>query len=205
MKLRNRDSTEHAEHPTPDDDVMTHRDQHDSEDLDRHRGLNGGAAFFGWLVAVAMTGLLVAIVGAVAAGVGSSMDLTMADAEQQADRLGIATASLLLAILLIGYFCGGYVAGRMSRFNGAKQGLGVWLFGVLISIVVGALSALFGSQYDILARIELPSISVSSETLTIGGLIALGVVLLGTLVAALAGGRVGTRYHHKIDRSALYY
>jgi hypothetical protein len=38
------------------------------------------------------------------------------------------------------------------------------------------------------------------STVTTGGLIALAAVVVGTLLAAIAGGKVGTHYHGKIDR-----
>src|SRR4051794_25839539 len=38
---------------------------------ERFGGLNGGAAFFGWLVAMAVSLLLTGIVGAIAAGLGT--------------------------------------------------------------------------------------------------------------------------------------
>jgi hypothetical protein len=37
--------------------------------------------------------------------------------------------------------------------------------------------------------------------MTTGALITLGLVVLGTLIAAIAGGKVGQRYHRKVDRA----
>ena len=38
---------------------------------------------------------------------------------------------ILLSLQFLAYFSGGYVAGRMARFNGVGQGLMVWLWGVI--------------------------------------------------------------------------
>lgn len=163
-------------------------------------GFNVGADFFGWLVAVAMTVLLAGIVGAIGAAVGSTLDVNRSEAERQAGTFGLATAITLLVVLMLAYFAGGYVAGRMSRFDGGRQGVGVWLIGLLITLLVLGLGAVFGSQYNIFDRVNLPSMPIPSDTATVGGLITLAAILIGTLVAAFLGGKIGQRYHSKIDQ-----
>jgi hypothetical protein len=46
---------------------------------------------------------------------------------------------VLLVLLLISYFAGGYVAGRMARFDGAKQGIAVWLWALIVAVIVAIL------------------------------------------------------------------
>ncbi|MBA2559579.1 MAG: hypothetical protein H0V07_06750 [Propionibacteriales bacterium] len=163
-------------------------------------GFNLGADFFGWLVAVALTVLLASIVGAIAAAVGSSLHVSQSDAERKAGTFGLATAIALLLILMLAYYAGGYVAGRMSRFDGGRQGFGVWLIGLLVTLVAVGVGIAFGAQYNILERVDLPSIPIPSDTATWGGIITLAAILLGTLLAAFTGGKVGQRYHTKVDR-----
>ncbi len=175
----------------------------DSEARDRFGGINWGAAFFGWLVAVALTILLTSIAGAVAAAVSDSANLTQTEAERQAGTIGIGAGVVLLVVLAIGYYAGGYVAGRMSRFDGGRQGLAVWLIGLLVTLVAVALGALFGTQYNILDRVDLPRIPLSTDELSWGGLITALAVLAVSLLAAMLGGKVGHRYHNKVDRAAF--
>ncbi len=163
-------------------------------------GLNIGAAFFGWLVAIGVTILLSSIVGAVVAGIGSSTDLSQA--RNDAGTIGIAAAATLLAVLAIGYYAGGYVAGRMSRFDGARQGLGVWVIGLLVTILAGVLGAVFGAEYNILERVNLPRVPLPSDQLGWGGIITGLAVLVVTLLAAMAGGKIGHHYHNRVDRAA---
>jgi hypothetical protein len=144
--------------------------------------------------------LLAGIVGAVAAAIGETLNLTQSDAERSAGTYGIASAVALLVVLMIGYYAGGYVAGRMSRYDGGRQGLGVWVIGLVVTAIVVVAGWLFGSQYDIFQRVDLPSIPIPSETLTWGGVILLAAVLLGTLLAAVGGGKAGRRYHRRVDR-----
>ncbi len=163
-------------------------------------GFNPGADFFGWLVAVALSVLVGSIVGAIAAAVGSSLHVDQTDAERNAGTFGIATAIALLVILMLAYFAGGYVAGRMSRFDGGRQGFGVWLIGLLVTAVAVGVGIAFGAQYNVFQRVDLPSIPIPTDTATWGGIITLAAILVGTLVAAFVGGKVGQRYHTKVDR-----
>jgi hypothetical protein len=161
-------------------------------------GINWGAAFFGWLVAVGLGVILVGLLAAAGAAVG----LTQLDGADTA-TIGLGGGIALLIVLMIAYYAGGYVAGRMSRFDGARQGAGAWLMGVLITVVLGVVAAILGDQYNVLSQLNLPAIPIGQETLTTGGVIATVAVLLGSLVAAIVGGKLGERYHRRIDRVAL--
>lgn len=166
-------------------------------------GLKGGAVFYGWLVAVALTILLVGVLSAIATAVGSSLDVTQSEAELRAGEIGVGSAIALLVTLAIGYFAGGYVAGRLARFNGARQGVGVWILGLIVTIVVVAVGAIFGDEYNVFDRVDLTSLPVQADELTAGGLITGAAVLVGTLITAVLGGGLGQRYHSKIDRTTL--
>ena len=63
--------------------------------------------------------------------------------------------------------------------------------------------ALFGAKYNLLSGLHLPRIPVGEGALTTGGLIALAAVLVGTLIAAIAGGKAGTHFHRKVDKVGL--
>jgi amino acid transporter len=162
-------------------------------------GLSWSSAFFGWLVAVGLAALLIALLSAAGAAVG----LTQTSQDQaagSADTIGIAGGILLLAILVIAYHAGGYVAGRMARFDGPRQGLAVWLLGLLVTVVLAVAGVLLGAKYNVLGSLDLPRIPVDEGSLTTGGVIALAAVVIGTLLAAVAGGKAGTHYHRKVDR-----
>lgn len=167
---------------------------------DRFGGINWGAGFFGWLVAVAVSLLLVGIIGAVAAGTGADEEMLPTGSTTE---IGLAAIVTLVLVLVVGYYAGGYVAGRMSRYDGGRQGLGVWVIGLLVTLVTVASGTFLGAEYNVLSRIELPSIPFSTDTLTFGGIALAGALLLGTLLAALAGGSVGRHYHTRVDRAGL--
>ena len=170
---------------------------------EEYGGINWGAAFFGWLVAVGLGSLLVAILAAAGAAVGLTQNVTTTDATTNAETIGLGGAIALIVVLMIAYYCGGYVAGRMSRFDGARQGFGAWLLGIAVTILLALAAVILGSEYNVLEQLNLPSLPTGDSSFAEGGAIALAVVLAGTLVAAAAGGIAGERYHRKIDRAGF--
>jgi hypothetical protein len=172
---------------------------HDRQRL-RFGGISWGSAFFGLLSAIGLAALLLGIVAAagVAIGVSQIEDVTNGDA----DTIGLGGAILVLAILALAWFCGGYVAGRMARFDGMRQGLAVWAWTVLIGAALAIAALIGGSDYDVFARLNLPNVAVGDETLTTGGAITLAAACVVTLVFAVLGGKLGDRFHRRVDRFA---
>lgn len=164
-------------------------------------GTNWGAAFFGWLVAIASAVLLSSIVGAVASGAGAASDLSQQQVQREAGAISIGAAVAIVVVMTLAYYAGGYVAGRMSRFDGGRQGVAVWLIGIVVTIIAVVVGALLGSQYNILDRVDLPRVPVPTDAATVGGIVTATVLVLGTLLAAVAGGKAGRRYHARVDRA----
>ena len=69
-----------------------------------------------------------------------------------------------------------------------------------MTIVLAVAGAIFGSEYNIFERLNLPRIPIDEGSLTVGAAIALAAVVILTLLAATGGGKAGERYHRKIDR-----
>lgn len=170
---------------------------------DEFGGFNWGAAFFGWLVAVGMAALLASLLSAASVAIGLTEGIDEGDAAANADTIGIVGGVLFLCVVGLAYYAGGYVAGRMSRFDGGRQGLGVWVFGLLATIALAVLGAVAGSEYNVLEQLNLPRIPVDEGDVTTGGAIALAAVLLGTLLAAVLGGKAGQRYHRRVDEAGV--
>jgi hypothetical protein len=164
-------------------------------------GINWGAAFFGWLVAVGVAVLLTGILAAAGAAIGLTETTSDAADSASPETLSAVGAVALLVVLAIAYYCGGYVAGRMSRFDGARQGIGAWAIGLLITLALAVLAVIAGSEYNVVERANLPRLPVGPETLTTGGAIASLAILAGTLLFAALGGVAGARYHRKVDRA----
>ncbi len=198
-RLRGRGTSERDDYDRGDDDVA-----HGATPVERQRehygGLNWGAAFFGWLVAVGMAVLLTALLSAAGAAVAISELDSAGEAISSADTIGLASGIALLVIALVAYFTGGYVAGRMSRFDGARQGFGVWVWAIIVTVVLALIGLIAGDEWNVFAGLDLPRIPIDEDTTT-GGIILLIAVVLATLLAAVAGGKAGEQYHRRVDRA----
>jgi hypothetical protein len=172
---------------------------HDRQRI-RFGGFSWGSAFFGLLSAIGLSALLLGIVAAagVAIGVSEIENVTNGDT----DTIGLGGAILVLAILALSWFCGGYVAGRMARFDGVRQGLAVWVWTLVIGAALAIAAAIGGSDYDVFSRLNVPNVAVGDQTLTTGGAITLAAACLVTLVFAILGGKLGDRFHRRVDRFA---
>ena len=177
---------------------------------DRYGGMKFGAAFFGWLSAAGVAAILMSLLAATGVALSLASDTTTADISQQATdgtgaarTVGLVGGIALLVVLFVAYYCGGYVAGRMARFNGTKQGLAVWIWGLVVAAVVAILVAVLGSEYNVLATLNLPRIPVDEGSVTTAGLIAIAAIVVVTLGAALLGGKAGMHFHRKVDKAGL--
>ncbi|NEK85591.1 hypothetical protein GCU60_07430 [Blastococcus saxobsidens] len=172
---------------------------------DRYGGIKWGAAFFGWLSANGLAVILIALVSAAGVAIGLAQEIDDADdvADQVNSGVGIGGGIALLVILFLAYLAGGYVAGRMARFDGVRQGLAVWLIGLLVVLALAAAGFFFGSQYNVLEQLNLPRIPIDEGTATTAGIITLVAILLVTLLGAILGGKLGERYHRKVDRAGF--
>jgi hypothetical protein len=170
---------------------------------ERYGGVKLGSAFFGWLTATGTGVLLTALLAGAGTAVRLATDADTGSTVEQA-TVGLAGGIGLLCILFIAYYCGGYVAGRMARFNGATQGVAVWIIAIVIAVGVAVLGAIAGSQYDVLGTLNsFPRIPVGEGTLTGAGVLAALLAAVVSLVAAVLGGLAGVRYHRKVDRAGL--
>ena len=163
-------------------------------------GMKIGCCFFGWLAATGMAVLLTALLAATGAALGLTRAIDVGQATANPNAVGLVGGIVLLVVVFVAYFCGGYVAGRMARFHGARQGVGVWLWAVIIAVVIAILGLIAGTQFDVLARLNgFPRIPLNEGTLTTGGILtAIGVAVV-SLAGATVGGLSGMRFHRRVD------
>jgi len=170
----------------------------------RFGGIKWGAAFFGWLSANGLAVILIALLSAAGVALGLANGVNTAnDAAAKAGTLGLGGGIAVLVVLFLAYLAGGYVAGRMARFDGARQGLAVWFIGLIVVVLLAAAGALLGAKYNVLQQLNLPRIPVNEGTATTAGIITLVAILLVTLLGAVLGGKLGDRYHRRIDRAGF--
>jgi hypothetical protein len=174
-------------------------------------GIKWGSAFFGWLTAMGVAALLTALLAAAGTALAlnnpqtttAAADLATTDSGT-ASTIGLTGAVAVLVVLFLAYLAGGYVAGRMARIDGPRQGLGVWIWMVVLALVAGIVATVAGSTYDVLGRLNtFPRVPVDGGQLATAGLVTLGLALVVTLVGALLGGAAGMGYHRRMDAVGL--
>ncbi|WP_306233740.1 hypothetical protein [Agrococcus beijingensis] len=192
------------------DDRLGFDPRHDRElvvarERERFGGVKVGAAFFGWLTATGAVVLLTALAAAIAALIATltgGIDDAVEDAQQNLQSTGIWGIVILLAIWSVAYYCGGYVAGRMARFDGAKQGVAVWAWAVVIAIIA-ALIGLVAGQNFALPPGSMPTLPLPEDQATTATIISAVVVAIVALVGAVLGGLAGMRFHRRVDRAGF--
>ncbi len=191
-------------------DLGVDRESVTAREQERYGGVKIGSAFFGFTTAIGIAALLTTLLAGTGVAIGLANHTSAADINDQAasatgtaKTVGLVGAILLLVVLAVAYYCGGYVAGRMARFQGFRQGLAVWLWSVVFAIVVAVLVLIFGSKVNVLSQLNLPRIPVDEGSLSAAGWIALAAVIVVSLVAALLGGKAGMVFHRKVDRAGL--
>jgi hypothetical protein len=158
------------------------------------------AAFFGLLAAVGLCAMLVAM--AIGAMVAVDVIGPHDSASDIVDQVSVGGGAILVAILALAAFTGGYVAARMARFDGWKQGLGIWILVALMAAAVGIAAWIAGGEVDPFKSISLPDNPIDEGPLGQGEVAAAVGVGLG-LACLIGGGMLGERFHREVDRVAL--
>lgn len=165
------------------------------KELAREAGMGSVSAvsvLAGVLVAYGAMAVLAAIVAAVAGALNiDSADLSPEDWTEA----GIGAAIALGAVLLVSYFFGGYVAGRMGRRAGLAHGLAVFVVGILIVAVVAGAAAIASDGDAVADELRNRGLPTSADDWRDVGLATSLGLLAAMAVGALAGGIKGERWH----------
>ena len=178
---------------------------------ERLRGVYGGVDWPGSFIGGIFAGgcgivLLTLLSGIVLAPLNFTLDL-------QGQEIGNAAVVGLVIIglsLFLAYFAGGYVAGRLVRFDGGRNGAATVVWGILLSGIFGVFSFLLAGLLTEGTSESLESLRESSVLPAANSLVGLGLLGLGIAAGALLlmflggflGGSLGTRYHTRIDQTA---
>jgi hypothetical protein len=175
---------------------------------DRLRDLYGGvdwlASFLGFVFAAIVGALFALIAGLVLAPLGFSLNLS--------GEIGAAliTGLVLVAVLVfLTYFFGGYVAGRLARFDGGRNGAMLVLWTLAVALLAALAGGIFSNFLPAEISEGLRSFIQNDVLPAIGNLSQLGIIgivifagaLLVALLGGFLGGRLGSRYHAEIDRT----
>src|ERR671910_2017709 len=165
---------------------------------DRFGGIDLPAGLVGMLTAIAVLILLGGIVGAAIGAIGYQTGLSGDNVED------ISIASLIggLVVLAVAYLIGGWTAGRIARYDGARNGLMTAVWTIVLAAALSALAYFLGSEYDVLANVDLPQ-WFDRDAVTTAAIASSVIAIATMLVGGLLGGLWGTRYHRLADETLL--
>src|ERR671921_642749 len=175
---------------------------------DRLRDMYGGvdwlASFLGLVFAIVLGAVFSAVAGIVLVPFG----ITPALSGGQIGASVITGLALLGVLIFLTFFFGGYVAGRLARFDGGRNGAMVLVWMFIVVLILALAAAIFSGFLPdgiavVLANL-LDRIVSTADNLAGAGLVGLVTAAAALLLAFLGGslgGRMGSRYHAEIDRA----
>jgi hypothetical protein len=164
---------------------------------ERFGGIDIPASLVGMLTALSTTLILAGLAGAAFGAVGYQTGL-------EEDAQDLSTASLIggVAILFVAYLIGGWAAGRIARYDGARNGFATGIWTLVFAAFLAGLGAWIDSEYDVFRNVELPQ-WFESDALTTAAIIS-GVAAIAAMFAGgIIGGLWGERYHRRADRTIV--
>lgn len=163
---------------------------------DRFGGIDIPASLVGMLTGFSTTLILAGLIGAALGAVDYKTGL-------EADAKDIAIGTMIggVAVLFVGFFVGGWAAGRMARYDGARNGFAAGIWALILAAILAAPGWISG-DYDIFRNVDLPQWLSTDEFTTyaiITGIAAIAAIFVG----AILGGLWGERYHRRADRTIV--
>jgi hypothetical protein len=159
-------------------------------------GTSWTSVIFGWLAALGAGLILSGIVGAIVGGILGALGV------QGGTEGGVAGLVGLLVTLFLAFLIGGYVAGRLASRSGPKHGILVPILSLVVILVLAIVGAIVGASFiDQLSGIALPQVPQNAQQqipqqglgtiLTVSGILALLVPLIGGALGGLWGAKTG--------------
>jgi hypothetical protein len=164
---------------------------------DRFGGIDIPASLVGMLTALSTTLILAGLVGAAFGAVGYQTGL-------EEDAQDLSTASMIggVAVLFVAYLIGGWAAGRMARYDGARNGFATGVWTLIFAGILAGLGAWVDSEYDVFRNVELPQ-WFTTDAFTTTAIISGVAAILAMFVGGVIGGLWGERYHRHADRTIV--
>lgn len=170
---------------------------------ERFGGVDTPAAIGGMLATLGTLAFLGALI---AAGAGNlDYRLNAIDIDGNLQELEILTVLIAGLVVLASGFVGGWVAGRMARFDGAINGIASAIWLVALVAIFAALGAWFGAEYNAFQLAGMPDwfSQITGDDVTAMAVVGALVAIAALMAGAALGGNVGEMYHRKVDNAAV--
>src|SRR5215204_6011945 len=179
---------------------------------DRLRDMYGGvdwlASFLGFVFAIVLGAVFSTVTGLVLVPFGVAPDLGGPEIGASA----ITGLALLGVLIFLTYFFGGYVAGRLARFDGGRNGAMVLAWTFIVVLILALVTVVFSGFVPAGAAEGIRNLGQGTASAAgslasslagagVAGIVVAVAALLLALLGGFFGGRLGSRYHTEIDRA----
>lgn len=170
---------------------------------ERFGGVDTPAAIGGMLATLGTLAFLGALIAAGAGGLDYRLNAIDIDGNlQELELVAVLIAGL---VVLASGFVGGWVAGRMARFDGVINGIASAIWLVALVAIFAALGAWFGAEYNAFQLAGMPDwfSQITGDEVTAMAVVGAIVAIAALMAGAALGGNVGEMYHRKVDNAAV--
>ncbi|MCU1369304.1 MAG: hypothetical protein JWO77_498 [Ilumatobacteraceae bacterium] len=144
-----------------------------------------------------------AVVAAIAGSLLASANVDTEFRTNDWSGSGAVAALTTAVVLLIAYFFGGYVAGRMARRRGLLHGIALAITTLVVGAIAGGIVAALTDDSAIRSNLRSIGVPTSTDQITdvalTGALISLAAIIIGSILGALAGERWHTKFARRVD------
>lgn len=168
--------------------------------FDRFGGADVVAGILGMFAALGVLVFLGALLGAGAGGI--EYQLNQIDIDGNLQEVEVIGAIVAILVVLVSFFVGGWAAGRIARFDGGINGLGVALWFTLLVAIFGALGIWFGQEYNAFGNVDLlPDWfgQLGADDLTLKAVVGAVAGVVAAMLGGAIGGMVGESYNREVD------
>jgi len=176
---------------------------------DRLRDMYGGvdwlASFLGFVFSVVIASVFSAVAGLVLVPLGFPPEIS----EGQLGASVLTGLAVVGVLIFLTYFFGGYVAGRLARFDGGRNGAMVLAWTFIVALILALVAVVFSGFLPAPASAGIVNLAQGTASAAgnlagagVAGIVVAVAALLLALLGGFLGGRLGSRYHTEIDQAS---
>ena len=162
---------------------------------ERFGGVDTPSAIAGMFTAL---GVLVFLSSLLAAWVGNlTYQVNLLDPDGVLQEFEVVAFIVLVVVVFVAFFFGGWAAGRMARIDGGINGVAAAAWMLFLIVVFAAVGAFVGAEFNAFGQAGMPDwiSQLDAEDIAVGAGVATIVLLLIMFFASWLGGRAGETYH----------
>ena len=170
---------------------------------ERFGGADLLAGILGMFTALGVLVFLGSLLLAGNAGIG--YQLNQIDLDGNLQEVEVVGSIVAIVVVLASFFVGGWAAGRIARYDGGINGVGVALWFILLVAIFGALGLWFGQEYNAFAGVDLPNWfgQIGADDVTLKAIAGALAGIVAALLGGYVGGLVGEQYHRDVDAALV--